>query len=207
MIDPLSSVQRWRAWLLVLAGVAGCSGTGPDGADVPLSANDMVMVPAGGTVTVKGKPLGRVVVTFLPPSGPAVGLGETDADGRYELLTMSREGIPAGNYKVAVSYLISDRGVPQGIGARSSQAPGPGMLSAKEQFPPEYSDLGRTQLNRTVGTDGGRFDFDVPADIPITAEKPAADKTEASKTTGPKSTDSGAAAKPAEPKAAESRKE
>ena len=107
------------------------------------------------------------------------------------------------------SYLISDRGVPQGIGARLDAGPGPGMLSAKEQFPPEYWILPPpTQLNRTVGTDGGRFDFDVPADISITAEKPAADKTEASKTTGPKFLrKSGAAVKPAEPKAAESKKE
>jgi hypothetical protein len=164
----------------------------------------MVMVPAGGTVTVKGKPLAKAVVTFLPPNGPAVGVGETDVQGHFKLSSMGREGIPSGRYKVAVSYLVSDQGVPQGLGARSALAAGPGMLSAKEQIPAEFSDLGRTTLSAEVTPQGGSFPLDIPVDLTIPELKPADEKDKVAdhevpqaKTGEPKSAAKAADVKPA----------
>jgi hypothetical protein len=74
---------------------------------------------------------------------------------------------------VSISYLVSDKGEPQPISARVAQLQGHGMLTAKEQLPREYSDLGRTKLSAKVGPQGGEFIFDVPASIPPEAEKAA----------------------------------
>ena len=176
MVRALICAGRFWSWSILLVGLAGCTEPDTGGVDSTTPVSQMVMLPAGGTVTVKGKPLAGAVVTFLPPHGPAVGVGDTDVQGRYTLSCMGREGIPAGGYKVAVSYLVSDQGVPQSSGARSGQVQGPGMLSATEQFPPEYSDLGRTKLAVEVTSQGGSFDFDIPVDLAIHEKKPAEGK-------------------------------
>ena len=158
------------AW--ALASVVGCAPTGEGAA--PVEGADHAPVPVQGVVTLNGKPLGKAVVTFLPPSGPGVGVGETDPEGKFQLSSGGRAGVPPGDYKVAISYLVSADGEPQGLGARSSITQGPGMLSAKEQLPATYSDLGRTSLTAKVGVEGGRFDFDLEAAVPAQAEKPVA---------------------------------
>jgi hypothetical protein len=142
------------------------------------AANPKALVPVKGVVTINGKPRATVVVTFLPPSGPAVGSAETDQDGKYELSSMGGPGVLPGEYKVGLSYLVSDKGEPQGLGVRIAQVQPPGMLTAKEQLPPEYSDLGRTKLSAKVGPQGAEFNFDVPASLPFEAKK-AAEKREA----------------------------
>jgi uncharacterized Zn-binding protein involved in type VI secretion len=122
------------------------------------------LVPVTGTVKVNGKPLAGVVVTFLPKEWAASN-GETKADGSFSLLTAGKPGAFPGDYKVAMSYLLSTEGVPQGLSARSSVTPSPALLSAKEKVPPEFSDLGRTKLKQTVSATGGTFDFEITADL------------------------------------------
>jgi hypothetical protein len=189
---------------VLLLGVVGCAQSEP--VDDRLAALDpKALVPVSGVVTINGKPRHTVVVTFLPPHGPALASAETDEDGKYVLRSMGGPGALPGDYKVSISYLLSDKGEPQGIAARTAFNQGPGMLSAKEQLPREYSDLGRTILSRTVGPQGGHFDFDVPASIPFEAQE-AAEKGEAQgKSSGnekPSETKAGGG-KSAEPKAAE----
>src|SRR5205814_4261156 len=137
------------------------------------------LVPVSGVVTINGKPRATVVVTFLPPHGPALATAETDENGKYVLKSMGGPGALPGDYKVSISYLLSEKGEPQGIGVRTAQLQPLAMLSAKEQLPREYSDLGRTTFSAKVGPQGGRFDFDVPASIPFeenqAAEKKAAE--------------------------------
>jgi hypothetical protein len=121
------------------------------------------LMPVSGVVTLNHKPLSGAVVVFMPESGPT-SVGETDKDGRYELESYGRKGgAPVGDYKVAVSYLVSADGEPQGLAARSSFSPTPGMTSAKEQLPKEYSDLGRTKTTAKVVSPGGTFDFEIDA--------------------------------------------
>lgn len=162
--------------IIILAAVAGCTGTGSDEpAEGPDYSN---LVPAKGVITLNGEPLSGAVVTFLPEQW-APGVGETDEKGEYDLSTSDRPGIPPGDYKVAISLLLSAEGEPQGIGPRSSLAQPPGMLSAKEYLPREYADLGSSKLTAHVDKAGGTFDFDVKAPgvtlppRPGTAPKPS----------------------------------
>lgn len=150
---------RWR-WcsvaLLTCLGALGCeAGTSDD-----VAPDYGKLVPVKGTVKVDGKPLAGVVVTFLPPKWSASN-GETDADGSYTLQTAYKPGALSGEYKVSFSYLVSADGKPQGLGPRSSLTPTPSMATAKEQFPPELSDLGRTTLKATVPPGGGTLNFDI----------------------------------------------
>ncbi len=183
MVFPAKPRSGRRLWALLLVSALGCAG-GEAGDENSGGDISPAQVPVGGAVTLNGKPLSHAVVTFLPPSGPSVGTGETDDEGKYTLSSMGRAGLPAGAYKVSVSYLVSADGVPQGLVARGSIVQGPGMLSAKEQLPPEYADLGRTSLAAKVPADGGTFNFDLKADVKpvekkVAQEKPAS-KQEAS---------------------------
>lgn len=172
---PCAGRDRWRFWAVLLVGLAGCEG--PEPVDDRFAAlNPGALVPLHGVVTIHGKPRRGVVITFLPASGAGVGNGETDQDGKFELKTMGRAGTLPGAYKVAISYLVSDKGEPQGLGPRSGLVQGPAMLSAREQLPPEYSDLGRTRIVYKVAPEGGRFDFDVPIEPPIDKERRAEDR-------------------------------
>ena len=175
MVLYLTSARRCAAWSLLVVVLSGCSDSESGGANSSTSIATMVMVPADGTVTVDGKPLVKAVVTFLPPSGPAVGIGETDEQGHFRLSALGRDGVPPGKYRVAVSYLVSAEGVPQGTSARDSLVQGPGMLSAKEQLPAEYSDLGRSRLSAEVKPEGGPFNFEISGVEVQAAEKKSAE--------------------------------
>ena len=56
-----------------------------------------------GVVTMDGKPLPNVVVTFVPMEGGRAATGKTDASGKYELVYMDRRGAPIGKHKVSVT--------------------------------------------------------------------------------------------------------
>lgn len=159
--DRISS--RYVCWSFILLSwlvVAGCK---PETVDE--SVPDYTkLVPAKGTVKVKGKAVPGVVVTFLP-SKWAASNGETGDDGSYTLQTAGKPGVLPGEYKVAFSYLVSAEGQPQGLAPRSAMNPPPSMASAREKLPPEFSDLGRTTFKATVSASGGTFDFDIPFDL------------------------------------------
>jgi len=156
---------------LTLGAVLGCSKTETEEVH-PATLDRSKLVPVTGTVTLKGKPLAGAVVTFLPKTG-VPGLGETDSEGKYSLKSALLSGVTPGEYKVAISYLVSAGGEPQGVGARSAMVQSPEMMSAKEQLPAEYSDLGRTKLQAGVQPAGGNFNFDIPATLEIPAPKSA----------------------------------
>ena len=144
-----------RVMPLVLVAVLGCSRSEDD---EPLpDFNTVPLVPAGGVIKLDGKPLAHAVVSFMPKHGP-IAMGETDETGRYSL-SYGREGAPIGNYVVAVSYLISAEGEPQGLGPRSGLNSPPSMRNAKERLPSTYADLGRSKLRATVPP-GGKTDLD-----------------------------------------------
>jgi hypothetical protein len=153
--------------LLSLTAVVGCSGAEPE--EPLVDFNKVPLVPAGGVVTVDGKPLAHAVVSFMPKHGP-IASGETDDTGRY-MLSYGREGAPVGEYVVAVSYLVSADGEPQGQGARSSLSQPPGMRTAVERLPKEYSDLGRSKLRAKIPSEGSTtLNFDLAGPLVLGPE-------------------------------------
>jgi len=156
-------------WLLATIASAlmasiGCV-RGPSDAADSSTADAAPPVPVKGVVRLEGRPLSGAVVTFLPPRGASY-VGETDEAGRYVIEGAGSEGAPPGEYKVAVSYLVSAEGEPQRLASRSSLTGTPGMLTAKEQVARKFSDLGRSELKAVVGPQGGTFDFDVTREVP-----------------------------------------
>ncbi|WP_216821104.1 carboxypeptidase-like regulatory domain-containing protein [Singulisphaera sp. GP187] len=155
--------SRW-AIILAMAVGSGCTGTteeeGPDFSN---------LVPVTGVITLNSEPLPGAVVTFLPKQW-ATGLGETNEKGEYSLSTANRPGLSPGDYKVAISLLLSAEGEPQGLGARSSLAQPPSMLTAKEYLPRHYADLGTSKLTAHIEAKGGTFNFNL--DAPELAKPP-----------------------------------
>lgn len=168
--------RRQSLWTVVLAVISGCSGSDVDeAADGPDFSN---LVPVSGVITLNGAPLPGAVVTFLPAQW-SPGVGETNEKGEYSVSSSGRPGLSPGEYKVAISLLLSAEGEPQGLGPRSSLAQPPGMLTAKEMLPREYADLGTSKQTATITAKGGTdFDFDVKAPdlvIPPPSASPAKD--------------------------------
>jgi hypothetical protein len=71
-----------------------------------------------GTVTLDGKPLSGVTVTFYPvaeksDAQAAHSIGTTDASGAYTLSTADgRKGAVVGKHKVVVNWPMQERGQP-----------------------------------------------------------------------------------------------
>lgn len=179
---PTVPLARELFCALALLAAFGCSRAEPDSAAFVDPAS-IALVPVSGVITLNHKPLVGAVVAFMPSSG-ATSVGETDASGKYELESYGRkEGAPVGSYKVAISYLLSPEGEPQGLSARSSFTPTPGFITAKERLPKEYSDLGSTKLKAEVGPRGGQFDFNIelpgePLDVKPATKSDSASKPE-----------------------------
>jgi hypothetical protein len=175
----LKRLLRWCSLPLglALASIVGCSQSERD--EPPIDFNSVPLVPAGGVVTLDKKPLAHAVVSFMPKHGP-IAVGETDENGRYSL-AYGREGAPVGDYVVAVSYLLSADGEPQGLGPRSRLSAPPGMRTARERLPQTYADLGRSKLRAKVPAQGStslNFDLEgpllaAPEPAPPTKEEPA----------------------------------
>ena len=83
--------RRPLGLLILLLTTAGCASDG-----------DLELVPAGGALTYRNRPLENVTVTFIPERGP-LAHGLTDSDGSFFLTTGTRPGIVAGPAKVVIS--------------------------------------------------------------------------------------------------------
>ena len=162
----VSAPRRWLFLALPLTALLSCSKPAEENQNF---FDPKALVPAGGIVTLNGMPLAGAVLTFLPESG-LPGVGETDEEGRYALKTIRSRGILPGRYKVAISYLVSADGEPQDLAARNATFPSHAMITAKEQLPPEYSDLFRTKHVATVTARGAtalKFDIKAAISIPV----------------------------------------
>ncbi|HZT79944.1 MAG TPA: carboxypeptidase-like regulatory domain-containing protein [Gemmataceae bacterium] len=104
--------------VLPLLLLAGCD-TGP-----------YKIAPVSGRVTLNGKPLANVAVTFQPiapegsiDAGPGSS-GVTDADGRYTLTLIGkdRKGAVVGKHKVRITY-VPDAGAEDDAPRRFKQLP------------------------------------------------------------------------------------
>lgn len=124
--------------------LAGCSDAGPKRFAV------------SGTVKYKDAPIPIGTVTFLAEDTGAVAGGATIKDGAYEIPAAG--GLPAGRYKVSVSYPDPKGAVPA---PKEGEAPGPGpSKEVKELLPSKYNR--DTELRAEVKADGANtFPFDL----------------------------------------------
>jgi len=115
-------------------------------------------VPVSGTVTLDGKPLPGVNVTFIPVGSTRgdICFGLTDASGKYELNNRyGHSGAPAGEYKVTCTV----------GGGPGSDAPAEGApaepADASTSLPAHYTSEDATKLKATVPAGGGTIDFEL----------------------------------------------
>jgi len=110
---------------IVALALSGCGESGP------------TLYPASGTVTYNGKPVEGASVTFTPESGP-IGVGTTDAAGKYTIATLGKPGAVPGENKVSVSKAST-------VGAGKQMTPEDmmklqkGGATTKAELPEKYS--------------------------------------------------------------------
>lgn len=135
------------AALLLLVGTIGCgkSSSGP------------VTYPVSGMVTLGGTPIAGATIFFTPASSDAGAVGataQTDSDGSFnvrielDLGKSSKEGLPAGDYRISIVKLENPAGEPS-----LSKPP-------KNTLPPQYAVPETSNLTASVKADGeNRFEF------------------------------------------------
>ncbi|MFO0908471.1 MAG: carboxypeptidase-like regulatory domain-containing protein [Isosphaeraceae bacterium] len=121
------------------------------------------LIPVGGHVRLDGKPLEGAIVIFLPSFSEGThSTGETNAKGEYSLSTIYGPGSSVGDYRVAISLIISPDGKPVSQAQRSGNVVPPELLRGREIIPPRYSDLSKTEFHATILPSGpSNFDFDL----------------------------------------------
>jgi hypothetical protein len=139
-----------------LSGLSGCSGRSAD----PSAANGVVR----GQVTLDDRPLGNVTVVFVQPE-TAFGLNiHTDENGQYEVRSHKDQGLPPGQYKIAVRPSDTDalsreeqtRAFLQGVQGTMSDAP----TRPRVTVPQVYHTVETSNLAIEVTTgDNPPFDF------------------------------------------------
>jgi hypothetical protein len=100
-----------------------------------------------GMVTLDGKPLATGTVTFHPVGSGPMAYGRIQADGRYSVVTASRQGLPPGEYVVTV--------------VATAPPPNPKLEIPGELLTPvRYGRLDQSGLHFTVQR--GQNTFDLP---------------------------------------------
>jgi hypothetical protein len=97
-------VSSWRLALILLVSAVAISSVGCGRGDMP----DLGRVK--GTVTLEGKPLGGVVVIFVPENGRP-SMANADPSGNYDLnYTDEVKGAKVGNCTVSVQWPDGEAG-------------------------------------------------------------------------------------------------
>lgn len=116
---------------------------------------------ATGTVTYKGQPVEGATVIFSPTVEGRAASGRTDAEGAFELTTLSAsDGVMPGTYSVAISKTEMEGGL-SGEEAQKyfeeHNAPPP-AATRKELLPAKYKDAATSGLTANI-TEGGENNF------------------------------------------------
>jgi len=141
----------WRViWLLVLAVATGGCGR----------RNHQVRVPVHGRVTLQGKPVTAGTILFENAAAGVALMAPLEPDGSYSVKTYEGEGLPPGNYRVAVSpqriATPNDRRLLVGP-APTSAAPAVSVV-----IPARYHDAVSSGLKAVVALgEDAPFDFDL----------------------------------------------
>ncbi len=139
--------ERSLAVLVCLA-LCGCSRSA--------SAPKLEALPIKGKVTLDGQPLPGATVLFMTVNPPAAFPGTTKDDGTFALQGVAgRDAKCEGECKVTISRMVKPDGSPLAPGET------PANTGAIEQIPPQYSQFDQTVLTKTVGPQGGDFEFNL----------------------------------------------
>lgn len=121
------------AFLLLAILAGGCVPNWP--ADYPGKFQ-----PVTGKITLDGKPIPHVFVSFVPErEGAVLGSGVTDEAGLYRISYQSAVGAPVGDYRVILSYRTNPEGVPISKSMDSSLLVPLEVTQAIERLPTKYA--------------------------------------------------------------------
>ena len=162
-----AGVSSLPAVFVLLAILAG--GCGPDWpADYPGEFR-----PVTGKITLDGKPIAHVFVSYVPLSeGSVLGSGETDDAGRYRISNQSAVGVPAGDYRVILSYRTDPKGVPISKAMDSSLLVPKEVSEAVERLPVKYTTR-ESELKAIVREGENVIDFELTGPlVPLAKDAP-----------------------------------
>jgi hypothetical protein len=122
--------------MLLCIGMVGCGGP----------ANAPTLAKVSGVANFQGKPLADATVTFYPAKGP-VGIGRTDADGKFQMRTNGSLGVVVDTHKVTV-FVTDEAAEPPPMDGNEM------AIANKSVLPKKYSDKETTDLQITVPAEG-----------------------------------------------------
>ena len=139
--SPVVSSRKWLVAALLVCAPIACGGAG-----------SVKLVPASGTVTLSGQPVAEGTIRFDPDvakgnTAPLPGIGDI-VDGKYTLKTGGKDGVPVGDYKVAVIVNAPNKSKDEYAVPRSLIAP-------------KFALSNESHLTATVKDGGGPYDFTV----------------------------------------------
>ncbi|QDT55420.1 hypothetical protein Pan44_34630 [Caulifigura coniformis] len=138
-------LRNLNAFTLLLCVCINSVGCGGGGGDAPKT------VPATGTITVDGRPMGKLSVAFMPTQGK-VATGETDSEGRFTLMTNTPgDGAVVGTYSVSVAPILEVQEAMPGMDGYKKPGPPP--------FAKKFTDHKKSGLTATVDADPAKNDF------------------------------------------------
>ena len=129
------------AALLMLVAVIGCGNSSSGPATYPVT----------GKVTLGGAPVAGATVFFAPVSSGVGAAAQTEPDGSFnvkielEMGKSSKEGLPAGDYRISIIKLEHKAGAPS-----LSKPP-------KNTLPPKYASPETSNLSASIKADGENF--------------------------------------------------
>ncbi len=139
--------------LMFVTAIAGCGGSGLELGDVT------------GVVQLDGQPLPNAVVTFSPEGGGPSGVGKTNADGEYQLLTAGELGAVPGQHIVSIICVPEPAPVQEVRSDDPSYQYGRPTSSANAapqgipEIPARYNS--QTQLREEVESGSNEINFDL----------------------------------------------
>ena len=113
------------------------------------------LVPVGGVVNYKGKPIGKINVMFMPGAGGMIAEGTTDESGKFKLQTKDPgDGAMVGSYTVAFKYVPDE--VPEMPGF-------PGAKKVVSPIPEKYGDASKSGITAVVDANSSKnaYKFDL----------------------------------------------
>ena len=171
--------MRLHFFLIVLIVGTSCS---------PVNVSEVVprIKPVSGKITLNGKPMEGIVVSFLPMAeGGTMTVGQTREEGKYKLSYLGMLGCAPGQYQVMLSYKTTPDGKVVTLEMQSALVMPKEATQAVERMPKEYGPGNKT-LTATVPAEGGEINFDLKGELlpvpePAKADKPAGPPAESPK--------------------------